>query len=264
MSKSKVLLSSFRKSHRSTYTEIGRFMKKTLYILLSLFIVTQLASCTKKTVSKKSSSSSNSTNSGNGTNVDTGTGDEDDGSSTATYYILDNITLIGGETTSSKNYYPNGAVMWSSATKISSADQAIFLTNSRFNVRVKAENVASRTSTDANGRTCTESFMSYSKLNITLCLRSSAGSCVRTHTFSDVPVGSYSGKYAFNLNGLVTSDPLVLEVLSVTSDQQCSFYKQQGYSESDVPHACPYMKVSYTHCSVMDIQFATDYTEDLP
>lgn len=241
-------------------------MKKTLYLLLSLLVVTQLTSCMKKTVTKKSTSNTNNNSNGNngGTNVNPGTPSEDDGSSTATYYILDNITLIGGETTSTKNHYPNNAVMWSSSTKIGSADQAIFLTNSRFNVRVKAENVANRSTTDANGRACTESFMPYTKLNITLCLRSSSGTCVRTHTYSDVSVGSYSGKYSFNLNGLVTSEPLILEVLNVTSNQQCNYYKANGYTEAQVPHACPYMKVSYTHCSVMDIQFATDYTEDLP
>ncbi|EQC48152.1 hypothetical protein M899_2665 [Bacteriovorax sp. BSW11_IV] len=249
-------------------------MKKTVYIFLSLLITSQLVGCMKKSVTKKSTSSSTNTSTGNntgdgGTNVDTGGsnggGSTDDGDPTANYYWLNDISLVGSDTYTGSpqiNHYAGKSYMWSSKDKIGTSDQQIFLTNSRFNVRVKAENVAQRGSTDANGVACKEHFMPYTKMKINLCLRSKTGSCVRTATFSDISVGSWSPKYQFNLTGLVTSDPLVLEVLSVETDSYCKYYTDNNATPPST--ACPYARLSYSHCAVFDIQFATDYTQDLP
>ena len=123
--------------------------KNSSIILIAMMI--GLTGClAPKSTNKKTTSSDNSTStpdSGGGTVVDpgsntggNGSGDEPgipDAGQTQDYYSINNIVLHG-----KANVLPHFSIpdnLWSSERGISSDDQHIFYTNSRFNIRVRAQ-----------------------------------------------------------------------------------------------------------------------------
>lgn len=244
-------------------------------ILFSLLAILLFSSCmeTKRKTNKTTSSSGNNNygndqyqypdNSDNGNGH--GDGNEDgvaDGGQTQEYITLSNITLHG--TGGANRYYQDGGPLWSSANQLGSSDQGIFYTNSRFNVRVRAQAGPGRNSYDSLGNLCQYIANPYKKLNINVCVRKSTGSCIYTHTFENVPVGQVSKVKEFTVS--TTSDPLILEILSVDWDYACQDYLNQGYKADDpqLNGVCPMGLVWDTSCIKFDVQFSTDYTKDFP
>lgn len=258
-------------------------MKKKNIILTTIFLLF-LGSCmTKKTSTKSSSSSNNGSdvvydNSGNtntggtgGTGGTTtpgtgyGDGEEDgtpDAGQTVDYITLSNISLHG--TAGLNRYYPNGGPLWSSATNIGSSDQGIFYTDSKFNIRVRAQAAPGQSTNDSNGVKCAFVAKPYKKLNIDICVRKQNSSCIYTKTFENVPIGQVSKVKEFTVPSSGT--PLIVEVLGVQWDYSCQNYLDQGYSINDpaLSGYCPMGLVWDTSCVKFDIQFATDYTKDFP
>ncbi len=248
-------------------------MKTRVSIFVLLITSLTLTGCFEtKRKTNQSNSSSTTNNLGNdtyqytpGTGTTTpsdngGYGDgteegEADAGQTQNYFSLNNIIVHSKDHSSNdgKNY------LWSSSTNIDSGSQNIFVTDARFNVRVRAQ-AAPPKGNDSNGTYCTyqeyEGWYRYTKLEVDICLRSQAGTCVYTHTFSDVPVGEVSKVKEFTVP--VSSQALVLEVLDVRWDTGCLY--DRGASE----RYCPYARVWQNDCVKFDIQFSTDYTKDFP
>lgn len=187
----------------------------------------------------------------------TGPGISDAGQ-TINYYSLNNIIVHG---TADPNRFPApNNIPWSSATGIASSDQQIFTTNSRFNVRVRAQKGPAQNTNDVRNIPCSYVNDLYKKLEVTLCLRSSNGTCVQTHTFSDIPLGQVSKIKEFTVPGN-TANPLVLEVLDVQWDYTCTYYGQGGFN-NELGY-CPFAPIWDTQCVKFDLQFSTDTTKDL-
>lgn len=263
-------------------------MKKKNIVYYAIFLLFFSSCMTKKTNTKTSSTTSTSnnndtynnsgnSNSGSGsgsgsstggqTSSGTGYGDgEEDGTAdagqTTDFITLSGISLHG--TAGLNRYYPNGGPLWSSATNIGSSDQGIFYTDSRFNLRVRAQASPGQSTNDSNGVKCAYVAKPYKKLNIDVCVRKQTGSCIYTKTFQNVPVGEVSKVYEFPVQS--SSTPLIVEILGVQWDYSCQNYLDQGYKETDpaVSGYCPMGLVWDTSCIKFDIQFSTDYTKDFP
>ncbi len=249
-----------------------RLRNSLLLILISSLVLTSCFETKRKTNSSSSSGNLDSdtyqyTDGGSGSGSDSGSGSSDDGygdgtedgeadaGQTQNYYSLNNIVVHSKDhnSNSGRNY------LWSSAVNLGESDQSIFVTDSRFNVRVRAQSAPAK-GNDAHGEYCTyqeyESWYKYTKLEIDICVRKQTGSCIQTKTFSDVPVGEVSIAKEFSVP--VTSQPLVVEVVDVRWDTGCLY--DRGASE----RYCPYARVWQNDCVKFDIQFSTDYTKDFP
>lgn len=273
------------------YRDFGKEeeMKKKNIIISAIFLLF-LSSCMTKKTNSKSTQTSNTTygdpynNSGNsntggsntggttgGTTSDGtgyGSGTEagtPDAGQTIDYITIEDIVLRGTRTNSVYNNYPNGSPYWTSA-QVGSSDQGMFHTDSRFNVRVRAQATPAKDAVDAFGRKCTL-YNSYKKVNVDICIRTQAGSCINTHSFTNIPINQVSKVKEFSINS-ASSLPLVVEVRGFQTDGACQAYLSQypGSTESDPNYTsyCPMGLVNPTACVKFDIQFSTDYTKDFP
>ena len=93
---------------------------------------------------------------------DQGGGNPYEDPSLPNYYSLP-IIAVHGTANPNRNPPPNG-IFWASNRNISSNNQYIFQTDSRFNLRVKALAAPTANSRDSNGMTCTQRPLNYSKL----------------------------------------------------------------------------------------------------
>ena len=192
-----------------------------------------------------------------------GDGNEDgvaDAGQTQDYITLAGISLHG---TAGLNRFSRGtSYLWSSTADLSSSDQGIFYTNSRFNVRVRAQAAPGQNSTDSIGNTCQYIANPYKKLSLDVCVRKAGGSCIYTHTFDEITVGEVSKVKEFTVS--TSSEPMIVEILGVRWDYACQNYLDQGYSSTDpaLSGYCPVALVWDTSCVKFDIQFSTDYTKD--
>jgi hypothetical protein len=207
------------------------------------------------------SGSGDQTDSGDGY----GDGNEDgtpDAGQTQDYFTIGNISLHG--TAGLNRFYPGGGPLWSSANQLSSSDQGIFYTNSRFNIRVRAQAGPGQNTTDSRGNNCQYLANPYKQLSVDVCVRKSTGSCIYTHSFNEVTVGQVSKVKEFTIP--TSSEPLVVEILGIKWDYACQNYLDQGYSINDpaVAGVCPTGLVWDTSCVKFDVQFSTDYTKDFP
>ena len=175
------------------------------------------------------------------------------------YYSINGIIVHG--TANPNRYAPPNGILWSSTEGVSSNDQHIFTTNSRFNVRVRAQAGPAQNTLDTRSIACQYNNSIYNKLLVTLCVRKQNGSCIYTQTFDDVPVGQVSKVKEFNIP-LSTAEPLVIDVLDVQWDYTCISYGEQGFSNQT--GYCPWAPVWDTQCVKFDVQFSTDDTTDLP
>jgi hypothetical protein len=252
----------------------GYDMKQLRYILLTL-VFTHLIfiGCTKESTSTSSSSSTTTTTSDNGsTSDDSATSDDstDDSSTSSVDCTAD------GEGDQSSSYYNlditahglgKGGVVWSSETAPdfqSSDAQNIFVTDSRFNIRVLAHPSPGKT-TDSYNKSCVYDALNYSKLKLKIGVRTQGSSSYSdTFTFENVLVDSCSEVHEFSVPQ--TSDPLVIEVLDAEFDYTCQVYVNSGYDEDDPDLAsyCPYWHVPKLDCFQIGIQLSTDYTRDIP
>jgi hypothetical protein len=257
-----------------------RKSRKLLNCLLALFLVSAIG-CAEKKSSKKSTNTTDTTTTSptsNTTIIDTGNGSGsnsgndpdapgiDDGNQTEDYYTLANIKVHGRAHFTAYNSVlnpgspdymtnPSAGVFWSSESGISAADQGIFLTNSRFNVRIVPRPVEYGSSVmDWSGDSANRCYRasSYSKLKLTICVRKESGGCIYQHTF-DAEVNKASNVKEFNFPN--SPDPLIVEVLNAESDYNCEL-GNNSY--------CPYGGHDHPACMKFDIQFSTDQTKDLP
>jgi len=255
--------------------------------LLALLLLSSVSCSEKKSTRSSTSDDTQSTTSpttpttGTGTVIDTGSGsgsdninpDEpgiSDGNQTDDYITLANIKVHGRAhfiddtgynsswNTPNPDYMtsPSASVFWSSSSGISSSDQGVFKTNSRFNVRIVPRRAEYGSSVmDWSGKTDNRCFRhsAYEALQLTICVRRQDGGCLYQHTF-DANVDSASKVKEFNFPD--TAEPLVVEVLNVQSDYNCNSSSNSGY--------CPYGGHDHPACVKFDIQFSTDQTKDLP
>ncbi|OUR96434.1 hypothetical protein A9Q84_08765 [Halobacteriovorax marinus] len=231
--------------------------------ILTLLVILSLTSCVQKTTNKKSSSTSTTQSSVVPPSTDPGTddpaGDPYVDPSLPSYYSLPEV-VVHGTASPNRNPPPNG-IFWASNRNIGSNDQYIFQTDSKLNIRIKALSGPSIYSTDSNNVQCNYSPLPYTKLKLSVCVRSSQGSCVFQHTFDDIAVGSYSYVKEFSVPAN-TSDPLVIEVKDVQWDYTCNYYANNGFPNQ--PGYCPFSAVGYADCVKFQIEFSTDETQDLP
>jgi hypothetical protein len=239
--------------------------KLTLLIALSL----SFTSCVEKTTNKGSTSSTTTTQTSDvpsstnpGTNNPNTTPEDP---SLPNYYSLPPISVHGAGNPNRNP--PPGGKFWASNRNISGNDQYIFLTDSRLNIRVKALSGGhakyndNGVPVDSNGFQCQYTPLAYTKLKVSICVRSSNGTCVNEHVFDDIQVGSNSLVKEFSVPAN-TSDPLVIEVKDVQWDYSCIEYATRGYP--NYGPACPFTAVGYADCVKFQIEFSTDETKDLP
>lgn len=139
--------------------------------------------------------------------------------------------------------------------------QSAFITDQRFNVRVRVRPGPSKDSLDFQGEKCKYSNDIYGKLQVKLCVKSSsASSCTGENyqVFNDIPVNQVSKVRRFNVPA--TDQPLVVEIHDIQWEHDCIDYGQRGSSHQT--GYCPWAPVWSTQCVQLEIQFSTDYTKD--
>ena len=244
--------------------------------LTTLIIASLLLSGCFKSEKKINTTNNNTDNSLNGdvyevTNPDTGDGSDDgsdggygdgneegvpDAGQTQNYFTISNIIVHSKEHDSNETR----EFIWSSEVNEPTSSQNRFVTDARFNLRVRTQSAPPK-GTDSHGEECSyqeyESWYRYTKLDIDVCLRKSTQtSCTQRHTFEGVPIGQVSKVHQFSVP--TTSQPLVVEVVDVRWDTGCLY--DRGQSE----RYCPSYRVWKNDCVKFDIQFSTDYTKDFP
>jgi hypothetical protein len=234
---------------------------KTYSIATTLFLLALVVGCkpSKTTVKEKvivQNTNNTDTRDDSGTGGGGDGGGVSDGGQTIPYYKINDppITVHGSGT---------GIVVWSSQTNLPAEfSQNIFLTNSRFNVRV----IPRKTyyAQDTSGRSCLYQPLPYTKLKVGVRLRKQSSTYGSYHEFSadlDTPSNVYEFPVPQN-----TSDPLIVEILNVQWDYTCTYYQQQGHDPDDplVSAYCPFDKVWDNDCVQIELQFSTDDTKDIP
>lgn len=260
-------------------------MKNVLKITLALTLVVMMAAgCSQKTSTKKKSSSTSSSGlNGDGTVItpDTGTVsgcngvDWTYGQSTRCYYKnISRITLSGAgnpnQTGASATIV--GPVLWSSANNLPPGyDQQSFSTDSKFRVRIKALQ-ALQTGRSVAGKSCTNNLSLHDKppftrMKVFFMFRNSSNSLMDPIEV-DAKVDQYSAKIDLPVpNGAGNK---VLEVVGVLTDHRCQIADppsgcSTGTYWGDIPLV---VSSKYpdapTSCASFSIEYATDYTWDLP
>jgi hypothetical protein len=156
-----------------------------------------------------------------------------------------------------------GGLAWSSSS-LSSGDQQILTTDSRFNVRVVAKASPPKGTKDYKGVTCNYEGIAFSKVKLTIGLRKpNSNYYTSTYDISGIPVGKCSDVYEFTDYQIpVTSGPIVLDILNFQSDYWCRTYEGTKYAGN--PAYCPYVALYANDCFSIEVQFATDFTLDIP
>ncbi len=241
-------------------------MKNTsLKLFLIFLIATAISSCGKDSSSSSNTTSDTSTSpsTGDGSGTPTtpscsfGTGNEagisTHGQSTDYYTLPYHDVIMHGA--------PAGVVTFNSQLHLSGYNENIFKTDSRFNLRVVPHMIGK--GTDSKGNTCTKQIgaREFTKINVGIVVRAASGTSGvgSYHFFEDIPVGCASEVFEFSVPA--TSDPLVIEVLNTTNDQDCLEDQSRGITSG---RNCPYTQVGADECYALDIQFSTDTTKDIP
>lgn len=235
---------------------------------LTILLATLMTGCGKE-------SSSTATNtSTSGTNPSTGSGDTGTGSGTPASCPWGTGSEAGISTNGqSTDYYTipyhdvimhgasTGVVTFNSQLNLSGYNGSIFKTDSRFHLRVIPHNIGK--GTDSKGNTCTKQAAAqvFSKMNVGIVVRAANGTSGvgSYHFFQDIPIDCASQVFEFDVPA--TSDPLVIEVLNTTDDQDCLEDQSRGITSG---RNCPYTEKGSLECYALDIQFATDTTKDIP
>lgn len=245
-------------------------MTRTQNHFLVLLSMIGFVSCDPTTTAKRATSSTTSTsNTGTyttnpssgggigGTPVGSGGGINSDcyangvGDQATDYFTFDEIVQKGK---------PAGDVAWSSATDSRlSGQQNLFKTDSRFNVRIMAKPSPGKGSFPG-GVSCYYAALPYTKLKVKARLRlSTSSTAYKSYTFDNIQVDSCSNVFEFKTPP--SSQPWVIELMDVQWDYSCIAYTQGGFP--DVPQ-CPWDYVWANDCYELSVQWATDYTRDIP
>lgn len=157
-----------------------------------------------------------------------------------------------------------GQLFWSSGTRGSNISQKQFITDQSFNVRIIARSPSSGTSTF--GRTCSPYMLNSTKLRIKVQLHKQ-GLSLGEEAILTSDIGVPSKVWHFKTQGGMT-EPYVLDVINVESNARCTgAYGTPLESCSENPYygiPVQTQRDYSTECAAFDIQFATDYTYDLP
>lgn len=240
-------------------------MKNTsLKLFLTFLVATGISSCGKESSSSTTSTSDTSTSTGTGSGSSSptcsfGTGDEEGisthGQSTEYYTLPYHDVIMHGAAA--------GVVTFNSQLHLSGYNKNIFLTDSRFNLRVVPRMIGK--GTDSKGNACTKQIgaREFTKINVGIVVRAANGTSGvgSYHFFEDIPVGCASEVFEFGPSIPATNDPLVIEVLNTTNDQDCLEDQSRGITSG---RNCPYTQVGTDECYALDIQFSTDTTKDIP
>lgn len=265
-------------------------MKKQTTLIFSLIILFTVVSCVKasNTTKRKSNMTSNgSTNgSGNGSGngfTDNGNQDDDDDDNNSNvsdcsdgirrenasrcYYTLPTLTFSGSG-------LPGAAQYWSSAYNLGTTYSTnIFRTDMNFAVRIKPK--IAQDSTSFQGRTCSQwTKNNFKKMQVQLMLSKSSDNGLSNNIKTiTAKLNERSKTVRFDVPYGATG-PLVLSVYSVLTDHRCeaSIYGaltptqkaacNAGTAYFDIPTNTGL--ANPTECVSFEIQFATDYTYDLP
>lgn len=156
-----------------------------------------------------------------------------------------------------------GNLVWSSSS-LSSADQQIFTTDSRFNVRIVAKASPPKGTKDYKGITCNYEGLAFTKVKLTVGLRK-PNSNIYTgfYDISGIPVGKCSNVLEFTDYQIpVTAGPIVLDIFNFQHNYYCKVYEGTRYADN--PQFCPYTAMYANDCFSIEVQFATDFTLDIP
>ena len=245
-------------------------MKKnttTLSAITLVILLTLLSGCAQKSSTRINSSTSSTTSgtsspiSGSGNVGNTGisgcNGVYRESATSCYFSNLPTLTISGPGT--------YGITYWSSNSNLPqhiSPNQ--FRTDASFNVRIKPKYADATNS--IQGRKCSPfTKTNFSKLQIQLMLRRSTDTLGEIKTVS-ASVDTYSSKATFTVPG-GTTNPYVLEVVSVMSNHRCN----SAYGSA--PNGCPNVffdipvntnTYNPTECVAFDIEYSTDNTYDLP
>ena len=233
------------------------------FIILLIASLT-ITSCVESKSNKKSSSDTSTTQS-TVLLPSENAGDSDSGyyedSDLPSYYTLPPVTsgpegvILHGTNDQNRNEVSTG-ILWSSEQNMSTANQEILKTDSRFNIRLMALSAPSQNTIDSNGSKCTMYPVGYQKLQVSLCVKKKGGACVYMHLFNDLNLNEWSLTKEFNIPSN-TDDPLVIQVLDVKWDYSCTWTGGSG-------SYCPYDGVWDKDCIRFKMQVSTDGTRDLP
>jgi hypothetical protein len=154
-----------------------------------------------------------------------------------------------------------GQTYWSSLNLSSAISQNQFVTDGTFNVRI-IPRLANPNALSASGKVCSPFMVGNSKaLKVQLMLRKQGvglGEIQTLTSTNDTP----SAVAHFTPPG-GTTQPYILEVVSVLSDTRCTW--AGGTSTLYCPYAdIPINTLGPTQCVAFDIQYSTDNTYDLP
>lgn len=247
-------------------------MKKYSSLPLLLLVLLGLSACAEK----KTGSTVNNTYVQNPVTGSTGTTDSTGTTGTTTGGVTgcsDGVARAGA----TKCYYTNldtlvfsgpgtvGPIYWSSATDLPghiSPNQ--FRTDASFAVRVKP--IVADGGSSRQGRSCSQfTKNNFSKLQVKVMLRRSGDSLGEVKTLTG-EVNKSSNTARFTVPG-GTTEPYILEVVSVLSNHRCN--AAYGSAPSGCPNAYFDIPVvsntNYTtECVAFNIEYATDDTYDLP
>lgn len=157
-----------------------------------------------------------------------------------------------------------GPVYWSSNTNLPShISPNQFRTDATFSVRIKPSYADGGNSTQ--GRSCSQfTKTNFGKLQVQVMLRRSNDSLGEVKTLT-ADVGAYSSTARFSVPG-GTTNPYILEVVSVLSNHRCNAY--YGSAVGGCPNVYYDIPVNSspnpTECVAFHIEYATDNTYDLP
>jgi len=237
----------------------------TTKFFLTILLATLMTGCGMESSSKVTNTPTSGTNPSTGSgNTDPttpacpwGTGQEEgistNGQSTNYYTIPYHDVIMHGASTD--------VVTFNSQLNLSGYNGSIFKTDSRFHLRVIPHNIGR--GTDSKGNTCTKQMAAqkFTKMNVGIVVRAANGTSGvgSYHFFQDIPINCASQVFEFEVPA--TSDPLVIEVLNTTDDQDCLEDQSRGITSG---RNCPYTEKGSLECYALDIQFATDTTKDIP
>ncbi|MBP9680946.1 MAG: hypothetical protein KBD76_06050 [Bacteriovorax sp.] len=243
-----------------------------------LFVAACLQGCSVKSTNSKDSSSSSTSPATTGTTSTTTTtttttavdaescGVIRDGATRCFYKNIPTIQVMGATQTA----IDSGAPYWSS-TSLTSTGTGVspqqFVTDGSFNIRIiprKANSSIAPLNPAVAGQPCSTLMNNSTKLRVTLRLRqkNATGGEIATLTSSlDTP------SKVWRFSPPVTTDPLILEVMTVEADIRCNLSGKKLYCDyADIPLVKESVTVKKppTECVAFDLQYSTDETYDLP
>lgn len=234
-------------------------MKYRISPYLYLIILTQLLSCIPTQKSKEAESevvNGNNNKSpliiGNSASPVNGNCDAPGvGNQVSNYFNFDEIIQKG------KNA---GVVAWSSANDSRLTNQQnLFITDSRFNVRVLAKPSPGK-GNFPNGVICNNLALPYTKLQVKVSLRYPQSlTPFKSYIFNNIQVGSCSNVYEFNPPP--NNQAWSVEISDVKWDYSCI---SDSLGQNHNPSLCPWDYVWANDCYELSLQWATDHSKDIP